>query len=235
MSNITALFYTRRRRRRDRREAFTSQAVHLLQALRVVLARSLARVRRAADGRASPALSTALSVVLRHVRRCRGRGSARLARRRSRLRGRGRATALGRRRRATRSGRHAALSASESRSDLAPLDVREDHVRVRVLGLHVSRLASVRAARATLSSGLASCVDRVRRVEPERVGGVVVPEREREDHAALEGAAHAGHATDGLEVVVVVEHTLLDAAERVRELRNRCVSAGIAQESSPIV
>lgn len=46
---------------------------------------------------------------------------------------------------------------------------------------------------------------------------MVVPERENENHAALEGAAHGGEATLALEAVRVAERSLLGIAVSVRD------------------
>jgi hypothetical protein len=59
-------------------------------------------------------------------------------------------------------------------------------------------------------------VGRVGGVEPEHVRGIVVPDRERENHATVQGAAHALHAAFGCEVVVVLD--LCQWTEYWREL-----------------
>mmetsp|Transcript_62772 Transcript_62772/g.166856 ORF Transcript_62772/g.166856 Transcript_62772/m.166856 type:complete len:264 (-) Transcript_62772:1081-1872(-) len=106
--------------------------------------------------------------------------------------------------------------------ELAPLDVRVEHVRVRVLGLDqlgVARRLRARAARSALLARRHRV--RVSRVEPDHADVVVVPHREREHHAARHRLAHLLDAALDLEVVDVGEVVLLRVAHLVGDRRVR--------------
>ena len=106
--------------------------------------------------------------------------------------------------------------AAESGTDGTELDVGVSDRSATTLGLDVGGLARVGGARTTVDTGLGS-VGRggVRRVEPEHLSGVVVPNGESEDHSVLEGITHGLEATESLEVVVVAEDGLLLRAELI--------------------
>ena len=132
-----------------------------LQTLRVPRIQNLAGVGRCTSRGSSPALSTALSIVsLRWPRR-------------------GASGGLGRR--GGRSRRHRAIRTLESRSDISPADIREDHVGRGILRLDQVRVSLGAAARACVAA-----------VEPVHKAAGIVPDAEDEDHPAAQRLAHGG-------------------------------------------
>lgn len=158
-----------------------------------------------ASGSASPADATALA-VLRDGARLDGWGSAGVGRRGGH---RGRRMADG-----SRGARSSGHGAGEGAVEVAELDVGVDDRCRAALGLDV--LGCAGAGRAgttsdTRSSGVG--VGGVVGVEPEHLGGVVVPEGKSEHHAVLDGGTHLLEAAHGSEPVVVAEDRLLLLAE----------------------
>jgi hypothetical protein len=104
--------------------------------------------------------------------------------------------------------------AAGSRADITVLDVREDDVSVRALRLDLCGYTGRGGARATGDTrGGCIFVRRVVRVEPEHGSGVVIPDGERENHAAAEGIAELLEPAVLVEVVGVAEYGLLLGAE----------------------
>lgn len=103
-----------------------------------------------------------------------------------------------------------------SRADVAKLDVGEDDRGVGSGVLDVGGLAGGGSASAASDTGLGSGpVGGVVGIEPQHVGGVVVPDAHDEDDAVAERLAHGGETTLLLEGVGVRERGLLRGAEAV--------------------
>lgn len=158
----------------------------------------MAGVRARANGGASPSSSAALTVRS---------NSAGLGRRRR-----------GRRRRASNGSRGSrrAAACTEGRSDIAVLDVGELDGGVGGLGLDDGRVAGGGVAGAASGTGRGRGVgSRVGAVEPVHACGVVIPDREGEDHALAEARAHLRKTALRREVGRVAESGLLLRAEGV--------------------
>jgi len=119
----------------------------------------------------------------------------------------------GARRRGGGSGASAA-GATESRTDGTRLDVRESNGSIglgcfdRGRDTGVGRASTTHDTRVSGRGG-----GGVSAIEPEHVGGMVVPDTHDEDHTGTHGFTHGCKATLGLEVVGVTEGGLLVSAE----------------------
>ena len=104
--------------------------------------------------------------------------------------------------------------AGEGRADVTVLDVRENDLGVRALGLDLGGDTGGGGAGAAGNTGRGGVlVGRVVGVEPEHARSVVVPDGEREDHAAAEGLTELRQTAVLVEVVGVSEDGLLLHAE----------------------
>jgi len=115
--------------------------------------------------------------------------------------------------RAASAGRRRSASSGVGGTNVADLDVRVDDGRVGVGGLDVGGLARGGSTSATSDTGSGGARGGgVRRVEPEHVDGVVVPDGEDEGHSGGETSAHASEAALVLEGSGVAEGRLLVSA-----------------------
>ena len=106
--------------------------------------------------------------------------------------------------------------ATESRADGTEFDVGVSDLGIAALGLDVGGCTGVGSTRATVDTrcGGAS-IGGVVGVEPEHLGGVVVPDGEGENHSPAERVTHSSHTAESLVVVDIVEDLLLLRAELV--------------------
>lgn len=176
-----------------------------LQALGVVVVDLLASVRALASGGAVEADTTALGPVSSTGTAGVGgsRGGGRLSSGGDGLDGAGRV-----------GGGAAGRATGEGRADGAELDVGEDDLGVGGVGLNLGGDTRGGRALTTVSTGAAT-LDRVGGVEPEHVGGMVVPDGHDKDHGLGEGLAHLLQATLDVEVTDIAESSLLSIAERL--------------------
>lgn len=91
-------------------------------------------------------------------------------------------------------------------------DVAILHVAARIFAAACTGIARRRVTRATRGAR-AGAARRHHTVEPLHVRSFVVPERQGQDHAALEGRAHLLQATSGRECVLIPRLCLLSTAE----------------------
>lgn len=117
----------------------------------------------------------------------------------------------------------AGRAAGEGGADGAELDVGEDDLGVGGVGLNLGGDTGGGGALATVSTG-GTALDGVGGVEPEHVGGMVVPDGHDEDHGLGKGLAHLLQATLLVEVIDITESRLLSIAERLGD--------GVASDAS---
>lgn len=161
---------------------------------------------RSAGSRAGEANTTALS-PLSDGNASGGRGSRRGGNRDGAGRGVGRGNGDG------------GGGAGEGRVEVAELDVGEGDGRAGGDGLDSGGDTGGRGASTASNTGAGGIgADGVVAVEPLHVGGVVVPDGEREDHSAAHGVTHTSETTVLSEVVGVAEGGLLLSAEVVGDL-----------------
>jgi len=99
-------------------------------------------------------------------------------------------------------------------TDITEADVGVSDGGVSSGGFDVGGLARGGGAGTASDTGLACIgISRVVGVEPEHVDGVVIPNREHEDHATTHGTTNTGHTALLLEAVGVTEGGLLGIAE----------------------
>lgn len=112
----------------------------------------------------------------------------------------------------TGAGAGASTSAAESRSNSSELDVREDNLGIRTLSLNLIGLSGSSCASSTGSTGT-SFADRVSRVQPKHLSGIIIPNTENKNHAPTESGTHASKSTLLGESVCVTESGLLLVAK----------------------
>jgi len=165
-----------------------------LQALAIVRVKRLAAASRCASCRAAIILATALTVLGLCGSRSRGR--------RGPCAGRGASTTA------------SSGASSVSTSDGTDFDVREDDLYVAGVGFKLSRLAGCRCTSSTSTTrvGIGNWVSRV---EPQHLGGVVVPDTQNQDHTFSECLTHSSQTALLREGVAVAKGSLLSVTEVV--------------------
>eukprot|EP00411_Alexandrium_monilatum_P052056 CAMPEP_0175424174 /NCGR_PEP_ID=MMETSP0095-20121207/48643_1 /TAXON_ID=311494 /ORGANISM="Alexandrium monilatum, Strain CCMP3105" /LENGTH=495 /DNA_ID=CAMNT_0016723457 /DNA_START=9 /DNA_END=1493 /DNA_ORIENTATION=- len=110
-------------------------------------------------------------------------------------------------------------SPEEGGADLADGDPGESDAGVAILRPHVLGVARAMLAGAAVDAGrvLRLVGAHVERVEPPHVERAIVPQREGQHHAALQGCSHLRHAAVVREVVGVLELGLLLPAEGISD------------------
>lgn len=106
------------------------------------------------------------------------------------------------------------------------LDVAEGDSSVGLLGLDIAGLARGGGTSTASSTDLVGS-NGVGRVEPEHVGGVVIPDREDESHASIEVLTEGSKTTLLGELVGVTGDLLLFLAELVGDLVGLCDSRDV--------
>lgn len=94
----------------------------------------------------------------------------------------------------------------EGRTKVTELDVRESNGSIGMLSLNVGWDTRCRGAVSTHDTRLRGVfIEGVAAVQPQHVGGVVVPNAHNQNHAVVEGPAHSLEAALGSEVVSITE------------------------------
>lgn len=95
-------------------------------------------------------------------------------------------------------------------ADRTELDVRERHLRIRILALDIRRYARASWAVATTNAGgIAALVSRIVTIQPQHVGVVIIPQTHHEHHARVECLAHGRHTTVLVERILLLGKSLL--------------------------
>jgi len=106
----------------------------------------------------------------------------------------------------------------KSRANRAKPDVGEHNSSIRRMGLHILGLTRRSRALATHTARLLRArVGRIRRVEPEHVGRMVVPERHDQDVAASKRRTQRTKPTQRLERRLVAKNALLLLTKPIRD------------------